>query len=482
MNYLSLILFQYFICYAHGNCSFKMSTQQACDSIATLAKVNDFAKYEQIYDMIKAVLDKLETESISTEAASKSPNTCSELTDEELWNSLKERQEVRRDSLENLQSKCNNLRVRYEEIRKRSSKQLDKLEQSRRQYQTSVLLKNQLQNTVTELSAAVKELQSRSDGAEKALAEKKLTFDKLESDFKACNEKVLKTGIVLSQLFSPSPKEDYRLTENIDDGQQSFDLTSMVTNLVNRLDEKQGEVDEKQDEVNELVSQVERLRTDNANLRATMAQQQQEMIKKEECIEEVTVWQAIQDESQISSPVDVCLNEVTSDFCSFEATDLTHNETCWFERKLPSDYYWRIISNERTFRGRETSVMDHTCSSISGRFMYVDMAQLMPGQEARLTSYVLRSNSRQCFSFWYNIGYNFNYGKFYATVLMRRSSLQVWRQNLVIQDEWQYTSFEVPPHVARDGYRIQLVAEGNGPGYVALDDLALTTGACRRQQ
>lgn len=65
---------------------------------------------------------------------------------------------------------------------------------------------------------------------------------------------------------------------------------------------------------------------------------------------------------------------------------------------------------------------------------------------------------------------------------MRRSSLQVWRQNLVIQDEWQYTSFEVPPHVARDGYRIQLVAEGNGPGYVALDDLALTTGACRRQQ
>lgn len=60
----------------------------------------------------------------------------------------------------------------------------------------------------------------------------------------------------------------------------------------------------------------------------------------------------------------------------------------------------------------------------------------------------------------------------------RANHLQVWRQNLVTQEQWQFSSFEIPAHVAVEEYRIQMVAESNGPGYVALDDLSLTTGPC----
>lgn len=57
---------------------------------------------------------------------------------------------------------------------------------------------------------------------------------------------------------------------------------------------------------------------------------------------------------------------------------------------------------------------------------------------------------------------------------------RVWNQNTGRQGEWQFSMFEIPAHVARDGYKIQFVAESSGPGYIAVDDLTFMSGPCNQ--
>ena len=66
------------------------------------------------------------------------------------------------------------------------------------------------------------------------------------------------------------------------------------------------------------------------------------------------------------------------------------------------------------------------------------------------------------------------------TDFWRERTVRVWTQNLVTQEQWQFSRFEVPAYVSRQGYRMELVAESNGPGYVAVDDLTLIQGPCPR--
>ena len=54
----------------------------------------------------------------------------------------------------------------------------------------------------------------------------------------------------------------------------------------------------------------------------------------------------------------------------------------------------------------------------------------------------------------------------------------IWSQNIHLQRRWQFSRFTVPVHITRTGFQIQFVAESNGPGYAALDDISLVQGEC----
>lgn len=57
-------------------------------------------------------------------------------------------------------------------------------------------------------------------------------------------------------------------------------------------------------------------------------------------------------------------------------------------------------------------------------------------------------------------------------------TLLIWEQNLGQDNEWQFSKFSIPDHITRTGYKIQFTAEGNGPGFIAIDDLSLTDSSC----
>jgi len=60
----------------------------------------------------------------------------------------------------------------------------------------------------------------------------------------------------------------------------------------------------------------------------------------------------------------------------------------------------------------------------------------------------------------------------------RVNVLVVWQDNRRIYDEWIKAYFEVPAHVTSAGYKLQFVAEANGSGYIAVDDIALIDNSC----
>lgn len=89
--------------------------------------------------------------------------------------------------------------------------------------------------------------------------------------------------------------------------------------------------------------------------------------------------------------------------------------TPFFSRQFPTISYLSIplMTKQHVFDLNNAPIV------YAGRFIYLDLSRLIVGQEASLTSEILSSTSgSQCFSFWYNVHYVFNTGKFFARVMV----------------------------------------------------------------
>lgn len=54
---------------------------------------------------------------------------------------------------------------------------------------------------------------------------------------------------------------------------------------------------------------------------------------------------------------------VRPSYCSFESSDPSFGEFCWFNRGVPADYNWQVVNGDKLhIQAKYKGLSDHTCS------------------------------------------------------------------------------------------------------------------------
>ena len=127
--------------------------------------------------------------------------------------------------------------------------------------------------------------------------------------------------------------------------------------------------------------------------------------------------------------------------------------------------------------------VDHTLSTTSGYYIYIETSESGEGDTARLNSEVFQSTGTEmCFSFYYHMyGATIGALNIYVLVIDTTSELLAWSLNGDMGVQWQLGQFSV---YLPTSSMFQVIIEGvRGSSYtgdIAIDDTSLIDGACQQ--
>lgn len=175
-----------------------------------------------------------------------------------------------------------------------------------------------------------------------------------------------------------------------------------------------------------------------------------------------------------------CYTAKTQTFCGFEDEHI-----CGFTQdNITDDFNWERI------RGRTKSVgtgppSDHTCRSPQyGYYMYIESSSKLRGKKARMFSPVYRGINHQCVEFYYHMyGRNIGTLKVYTKTEDNAELNAAWSAYGNQGNLWIKSRLSIPRILARVGYQIifEGITELGYLGDIAVDDIRITDGACRRE-